>query len=201
MTTKFDASHRCVLEKWETVTEMMKCYNDVAEHLTELAKKVCGRVYNSHAHVFEKYDYLERDGEIGVYPRLLAKWKNSDLPLLSLGVENISVESLCRLGSDNPCWFYVFSPYRADKVNDTSTDQLISIVPPPPGFDQTPDSPSRGYVFRNKLPILNPDEICNTAKLEQYFADPLVTLIEWYKANENTLLKAFGGNSRKKSRK
>ena len=89
----------------------------------------------------------------------------------------------------------------ACKETDTSTDELFSILPPPTGFELTRDIPDRGYVFRNKLSALTPDDICNPATLEQYFADPLERLIKWYKAKENTLLKTFGGSRRKKFRK
>jgi hypothetical protein len=96
------------------------------------------------------------------------------------------------LGSDSPCSSYVYSPYRADKANnDSSTDTLVSIAPSPSGFEQTFDSPRRGYIFQKVLPALTPEDICNPAKLEQYFTDPLATLIEWYKANESTFLKTF----------
>lgn len=200
MIAKFDASHRCVLKEWETITEMVQCREDVEKHLKEFAQRVCRKVYNNHASLFEQDDRLENDWEFVVEPRRLVNWKKSDCSLLSLGVEHISVDQLRHLGSDEPCWFYVYSPYRDDKPNDTSTDQLLS-MPPPHGFEPRPDSPYRGYVFRNKLPALTPDDICNTAKLDRYFTDPLVTLIEWYKANENALLKAFGGSRRKKSRK
>lgn len=200
MSTKFEASHRCVLEKWETINDMIKCREDVEKRLKAFAQRVCLKVYNSHANLFEEDDRLEVDWEFAVEPRRLVNWKKSDCSLLSLGVENISVDQLCHLGGDPPCWFYVYSPYRDDKANDTSTDQLFS-MPPPPGFEPTPDSPYRGYVFRNKLPALTPADICNTAKLDQYFGDPFDRLIKWYKANENTLLKAFGGSRRKKSRK
>ena len=200
MTIKLDASHQSVLEHWETITQMKDCCAQVERSLMKVARKILSTLHQSNRNHFEPDEAIEKDGWLSLNPNRFLKWKDSGAPLLAFGVEYISVEGVLHLGSESPCSSYVYSPYRADKaINDSSTDQLVSIVPPPSGFEQTFDIPNRGYIFQKVLPALTPKEFCNPTKLEQHLTDPLVTLIEWYKANEGTIQKAFGASRREKS--
>ena len=188
---KLDASHQCVLKHWETITKMNACRNQVDPCLKEFALKVCSALHSKHKSDFERQEFTLKEGWFYLNPTYFQKWKNSDEALLSLGVERISAENLLQVDNANPCLAYVYSPYRAGTKNDTSTNQLISIASPPSGFESTFDVPYRGYVFTKELPALTPEDICNPAKLEHYFTDPLVTLIEWYNANKSTIEGAF----------
>ena len=189
---KLDASHLCVLKHWETINKMNACRDQVNQHLREFALKVCGALHSKHQSDFERQELTLTEHWFQMNPTHLQRWNNSDGSLLSLGIERISAENLLQLDSAYPCHSYVYSPYRGETKNDTSTHQLKSIASPPSGFELTFDKPHRGYVFTKDLPALTPEDICNPAKLEHYFTDPLVTLIEWYKANGSTILEAFG---------
>lgn len=188
---RLDASHQCVLKHWETITTMNACRNQVDPYLKEFALKVCGALHIKHKRDFERQELTLKQGWFQLNPTCFQKWKNSDESLLSLGVERISTENLLQVNNTYPCLSYVYSPYRFETKNDTSTNQLMSIAAPPSGFVPTFDKPDRGYIFTKELPTLTPEDICNPAKLEHYFTDPLVTLIEWYNANESTIVKAF----------
>lgn len=196
MTIKLDASHLCVLENWESVTQMKDCANQVERHLKEFASRVCGAFHGKHQGAFEREDKVEKESYFQLNPIPLLDWKKAGAPLLTVGVENTDVESLLHVGSEDPFSAYVYSPYRADKaVTDSSTDQLVSIVPPPPDFETTFDNPNRGYVFQKVLPPITPADFCDPKKLEKHLVDPLATLVGWLKTNEKTILKVFGVTS------
>ena len=197
MTIKLDASHLCVLENWESVAQMKDCATQVDRHLKEFGSKVCGAFHARHQGNFEREDKIEKDAYFQLNPMPLLNWKKSGSTLLTLGIENTGVESLLNVGNETPFSAYVYSPYRANKaVKDSSTDQLISIVPPPPNFDATFDNPDRGYVFQKVLPAITPADFCDPKKLEKHLVDPLATLVAWFSTNEKTILKAFGAGGR-----
>jgi len=199
MTIKLDASHLCVLENWETVTQMKDCATQVERHLKEFASKVCGAFHGTHQGAFEREDKIEKGSYFQLNPIPLLNWKKTGVTLLTLGIENTGVESLLHAGSENPFSAYVYSPYRANKaVTDSSTDQLVSIVPPPPEFEATFDNPDRGYVFQKVLSQITPADFCDSKKLEKHLVDPLEALVAWFKTNEKTILQAFGMTSEPK---
>jgi hypothetical protein len=142
---------------------------------------------------------IEKDGYFSLTPFPLLKWKKSELPLLSFGIENTGVENLLHVGSADPFSAYVYSAYRANKtVTDSSTDKLISIVPPPANFESTFDNPERGYVFQKVIPRITPADFCDPKKLERHIVTPLAALVAWFTTNEKTILKSFGASRRER---
>lgn len=193
MTIKLDASHLCVLENWESVAQMKDCASQVERYVKEFAANVCGTFHSKHQGAFEREGRVEKDAYFQLNPIPLLNWKKTGATLLALGIENTGVDSLLHRGTENPFSAYVYSPYRANKaVKDNSTDQLASIVPPPPEFEATFDNPNRGYVFQNILPPLTPADFYDSNKLERHFVDPLSALVAWFDKNEKTIFKAFG---------
>jgi len=178
---------------------MNACRKQIETGLKELALKMAGALHKRHEGNFEQYEELMKQGWFDMIPVLLRNWKESGDSLLSIGIERIAAENL-RPASQYPCLAYVYSAYRHGAKNDTSTDRLISIAPPPSGFEPSFDNPKRGYIFTAELPALTHEDICNPEKLEKYFTDPLVTLLDWYEANESTILKSLGVSGGKKSR-
>ena len=199
MTTKLDASHRCVLENWESVTQMKDCAAQVDRYLKEFASKVCGAFHAKHQGKFDCEDKVEKSGYFQLHPISLTKWKKTEWALLSLGIEYPRVESILHIDSERPFLAYVFSQYRAfNTVNDSSTDQLISIVPPPPDFGTTLDNPERGCLFQKVIPAITPADFCDPKKLEKHLVDPLAELVAWFTTNEETILKAFSVGGQEK---
>jgi hypothetical protein len=200
MNIKLDASHECILNKWEIINEMIACRDQVERYLKALAGTVCGAVYGRHATTFSAGDDIDKHCWFELNPKRLANWKNSGSPLLHIGIEKISAAGLLHLTGSDPCFAYVASNFRSGIKEDRTTDKLDLVAEPPSGFERSLDVPDRGFIFRKVLPALTPKDFLDSAKLGQYFTEPLNTLVDWYKSNESTILKAFGSNPSRKSR-
>jgi hypothetical protein len=171
---------------------MKDCASQVERHLKEFAGKICGAFHGKYQSAFEREDRLEKEAYFQLNPIPLLNWKKTGATLLTLGIENTGVDSLLHCGSENPFSAYVYSPYRANKaVTDNSTDQIVSIVPPPPEFEATFDNPNRGYVFQKIPPPISPADFCDSKKLEKHLVDPLAALVAWFNTNEKAIIKAF----------
>ena len=179
---------------------MNACRKQIDKGLKEFALNALSALHNQNHGDFDRNEELLKNAWFQLDPKPLTNWKGTEASLLGLGIERISAENL---QPDNPYpgLFYVYSAYRHEKKDDTSTDQLIAVAPPPRGFEPAFDDPDRGYIFTQEMPALTAEDICSSSKLEKYFTDPLITLIEWYETNETTILKAFGVSGGKKSRR
>lgn len=199
MSIKFNASHQCVWKHWAELEKMIACRKQIEAGLTEAAVKALGHLHKKHAGGLVQNEDLIKGGWFDLVSPDLNNWMKSGHPLLSIGIECIGAEHL-HPGSDDPCLAYVYSHFRKVNKDDKSTDQLGSLKwLTPPGFSKTFDQRGRGYVFTMELAPLTPEDICNAAKLELYFTDPVKTLIDWYKANEKSVLKTFDVSKGKKN--
>lgn len=190
MIHKLDASHECALNNWSTIAQMNECCSQAETHLKEVCRKVLKTLHSNNKNDFEPHEEIGKESWFQFYPHTVRKWNGTNTPLITLGIEDFGVETLLHLGNLR-CAAYVYSPYRADKaINDNATDQL-ALIPPPPGFPLSFDTPNRGYIFRLDLPSLSANDFCNLATLEKYLTDPLLVLMQWYKANEPAILKAL----------
>ena len=189
MIHKLDASHECVLNNWVAIAQMKECCTQAETYLKEVCRKAFNTLNSRNKGEFEPDELINKESWFQFYPLGVRRWNGTQTSLITLGIEEFSVESVLHLG-ETRCAAYVHSPYRADKaIKDNITERLASVTPPP-GFTLLFDDPSRGYIFRQEQPALSTAEFCDQAKLEGYFADPMLVLLQWYKANEAAIIKS-----------
>jgi len=191
MITTLDASHKCVLKNWETIDRMIVSREQVEEYLKKIASKALNVANKKAKTLFDPEDEM-RKRWIALFPKRLSNWKNSGSALINFGIEAISVKNILHPSSEGGCTAWIYSPYAAEKKRKDANkviQNILKVVNSPVDFEEMHGVD--GYLFQKQLPPIPVEEFEQPIRLEAYFIEPMMFLIQWWEAHEKQILKAL----------
>lgn len=194
MITTLDSSHKCVLENWETIDQMIACRDQIEPYLKGIAVKALLKAAKTAGSALNQEDHTQKKNWIGFFPKVLLNWNASNDALLNFGIEDITVRSLLFPTSENFCCVWIYSPYYASdksrKDGRVAIDKLLKVVKPPKGYESSEMS-SEDYLLREPLRHISINDFQDPIKLEAVFYEVLLVLVEWWKTYEQAILKTL----------
>jgi hypothetical protein len=185
MKQSLDASHRVLLDNFQTFLRAQLCLEEIKRYLSETLKEVEGEQPPAKTPPFRfKYNkggWLQADAFLGG----LAREKNTH-HLVSIGIDMLDVPYLLTTAE---CRAYVYSGVLADGNKQSwhkPVGKFLSNLRPPRDFVPAP-SDLDGYVFVKQLGNLSVEAFCSSGELKNYFREPLNSLSEWLVANASAI--------------
>jgi hypothetical protein len=184
MKSILDQSHCTVLSNLETFQRARQCVDEIKSFVWDVLRELADELPESDDPPV-KFS-LTREGEDGyLQANTLQNWQDTGFELVSIGVENFDLPHL--IGSDGAqgCRAFIYSVLLSDSKRATeyaAVGDRLRQLRPPLGY-VPPSMLPPGYIFVKKLDALPPESVCSRTKLKSHFAEPILELIAWLKAN------------------
>jgi hypothetical protein len=177
------------MKNWSTFEKMKASAAEVESYIWEIAKDAVTGVVLQHPGLLESdIDESEKWRYFDLSLRDLVNFKQQGIKLFSFGIEEISLNGIFR--TDGEFRAYVYSHDRNQRKGEAIfpvLDTLLQSISEPSGFVRNNNNPP-GYYYTKKLSPLAVDKLPDSQFLTEYFREPLVSVIEWYKKYSKQIL-------------